>query len=423
MKTIKIGLSTLLFCLSLTTNAQNTNTMQQRIQSMSKEKLPEKNISSMQQIIRDFKLDPIKNAEDIDVLKGQVALSLVKTGRITACYTYINQMKNKFNQTSFLNMATYLLINDKKWNEASTMAQNTIARYESYKDNPLARPVNFPLEDWNRFMQMAAAPYYEAYAETLHAQGEDKQALLYQEKAIKDRALEELMQSSIELYTILLEADGQLDKAYKILLEMASMGKASITMSNQLKKLTVKKFASEEKAISFLDSIQANINNKYKTEIAKKMITNVAAPNFCLLDLNGKSISLNDLKGKIVVLDFWATWCAPCIASMPAMKKLSDKHPEVVFLFIATQESDPEAKARVQAYVKKNKFPLNLLLDQADAKNPKLFAVVNSYQAKGIPAKMVIDKHGKLRFSTEGYASDSELINELEAMIAIAKAQ
>lgn len=423
MKVIKIGLLALLFCLSFATNAQNKETIQSRIQAMSREQLPEKNITSMQLIIKDFKLDTLKNAEYIDVLKGQVALSLLKAGRISECYAYIKKMNNKFNQTSFLNMATYFLINDKKWDEASAMAHKTVILYESYKDNPSARPVSFPLADWKRFMKMAAAPYYEAYAEALHGQGENKQALLYQEKAIEDRKMEELMQTSIELYTALLEANGQTDKAYEILLEMASMGKASINMGNQLKKLMINKLGSEEKAISFLNSIQANINNKYKIEIAKKIISNVNAPNFSLLDLNGNRISLTDLKGKIVVLDFWATWCAPCIASMPAMKKLIDTHPEVVFLFIATQETGSEAQARVKAYIKKNKFPLKVLLDPADTKNPKIFAVANSYKVKGIPAKMVIDKHGKLRFSTEGYTSEAELINELEAMIAIAKAQ
>jgi len=389
---------------------------------MSKEKLPEKNINSMGRIIKDFKLDTIKNAEDIDVLKGQVALSFVKIGRLSECYAYINEMKNKFNQTSFLNMATYMLIKDKKWNEASVMAKKTVALYESYKDDPSSRPVSFPLKDWNRFMKMAAAPYYETYAEVLHMQGDDNQALLYQEKAMKDREMEELMQSSIELYAVLLEANGQVDKAYEMLLKMASLGKASINMSNQLKKLTIKKLG-EAQAVILLDSIQANISNKYKAELSKKMIDNVNAPDFSLMDLNGKRISLTDLSGKIVVLDFWATWCAPCIASMPAMKKISEKHPEVVFLFIATQESGSAADTRIRTYVKKNKFPLNVLIDPADGKNPKVFAVANSYKVKGIPAKMIIDRGGKLRFATEGYASDAELMNELEAMIAITKAQ
>ena len=125
----------------------------------------------------------------------------------------------------------------------------------------------------------------------------------------------------------------------------------------------------------------------------------------------------------MIVLDFWATWCAPCIAAMPAMEQLSKKHPEVVFLFIATQENGTDATQRVKAYVKKNQFPINVLMDQPMLSNPKIYVVANAYKVKGIPAKMVIDQQGKLRFATDGYTTDAELINELEAMITLTQAQ
>jgi len=106
---------------------------------------------------------------------------------------------------------------------------------------------------------------------------------------------------------------------------------------------------------------------------------------------------------------------------MPAMKKLSSQHPEVVFLFIATQESGTAAAKRIRAYVEKNKFPMNVLMDNPTAQYPKIFPVAAAYQLKGIPSKIIIDPDGKLRFLGDGYSSDKELINEMEAMIALVK--
>src|SRR5205823_2100118 len=50
------------------------------------------------------------------------------------------------------------------------------------------------------------------------------------------------------------------------------------------------------------------------------------APGFTLKDLNGQSVNLDDYKGKVVLLDFWATWCAPCVASMPELQRLHARY-------------------------------------------------------------------------------------------------
>lgn len=392
MKTIMILLLSMLFCCSWNAKAQTKETLQSRIQLMTKESDPEKNIVSMRNIIRDYQLDPVKNAEDIDVLKGQVALSFLKAGTFLKFEIYIGLIRNKFNQTSYLNMAADQLSRaGSNMDYAQVLAQKTVELYDSYKDDPSARPDGFPLEDWNRFMKMAAYPYYETYAAILHKNGDDKTALTFEEKALKGVNLEDAMSSSIALYSTLLVSQGQEDKAREILMK--------------------------------LNPIQRDGNDTYKTEIAKTMFTNQEASNFSLLDLHGKRVTLADLKGKVVVLDFWSTWCAPCVASMPAMEKISKQHPEVVFLFIATREKGKDAAQRVASYVKMNKFPVNVLMDQPMDQHPELFQVASAYKVDGIPTKVVIDRKGKLRFSTKGHSSDSELINELEAMIAIAKEQ
>ncbi|MEJ5995921.1 TlpA disulfide reductase family protein [Pedobacter sp. Du54] len=423
MKTIKNLILVFILFSHFLAGAQEVNTMSKRIQEMNKEQVPEKNVATMFSIIKEYKLDTLKNVEEIDVLKGQVALSYLNVGAFNEFENYIKRIKNKFNQTSYMNMAAdELLRKQTHLKTAAIIAQKTVLAYESYKDDPTAKPSTFPLADWSRFMKMAAYPYYETYAKALHLLNNDVKALFYEEKAIEGKDIEELMQPSVELYTELLTGAGQTEKACSLLLKMASIGKSSLKMNAQLKNLLVAKLGPKKSTI-FLDSLQRNTAKIYKIEVAKKMIENTEAPNFTLSDLNGKLASLIDFKGKVVVLDFWATWCAPCIAAMPAMKKMMEHHPEVVFLFIATQEIGADAEARVKAYVKQNNFPIHVLIDKPNPKNPKIFPVVAAYNVKGIPAKMVIDKKGNLRFATEGFSTDSELINELTAMISITEAQ
>jgi thiol-disulfide isomerase/thioredoxin len=89
--------------------------------------------------------------------------------------------------------------------------------------------------------------------------------------------------------------------------------------------------------------------------LAKELISQ-PAPAFSLVDLEGNKVSLAELKGKVVILDFWATWCAPCKKSFPAMQKALDKYkadPNVRFLFIDTWERIPEPKKAVQPLLQK----------------------------------------------------------------------
>lgn len=415
------NLIALFFCLTGTAKAQDSEKLMAVLKLMQKEKVPEKNELTMYRAIKELKLNPVKNAEEIDMLKGQLAMSYLTAKNFSKFESFIRQISNKFNQTSYLNMgADFLYRQSADLNYAEIIAKRTIDLYESYKNNPMAKPADFPLEDWNRFMTMAAYPYHQSYASILYKNGHYKKALFYQEMALKGQDLKKINPQIIDTYTILLEKDNQFDKAYDLLLSMAKTGRTDEKMNARLEKMHTKKYGNDDDAKAFLTSIHKNVKQLYQLEVAKKLIKDVEAPDFNLLDLSGKRVSLSDFSGKIVILDFWATWCAPCIASMPTMAQLSKKYPNVVFLFIATQESGKDAVKQVKTFIEKNKLEINVLMDVPTATNLKLFPVAKAYQLSGIPAKMVIDKKGQLRFKTEGFSTESELIHELEAMIAIA---
>lgn len=125
-----------------------------------------------------------------------------------------------------------------------------------------------------------------------------------------------------------------------------------------------------------------------------------------LVDATGKRVSLEDYKGRIIFINFWATWCPPCIAEMPSMQKLyGDYQDKIVFLFVTTDSFE-----RANAFLAKEN--LNLPVYQS-VSNPPL-----EIESATIPATYLIDKHSNVVMAKIGAAdwnSDSfrENLDEL----------
>jgi thiol-disulfide isomerase/thioredoxin len=122
-----------------------------------------------------------------------------------------------------------------------------------------------------------------------------------------------------------------------------------------------------------------------------------AAYDFTLDQLEGETLNFEDLRGKVVFINFWATWCAPCVAEMPSIDglyKIYKDNPDVVFVMINVENKED----KVKKFLKKKKFSFPIYLPNA-TQIPKV------YESKGIPTTFVLDKEGFIAYKKVGMAS------------------
>jgi peroxiredoxin len=140
-----------------------------------------------------------------------------------------------------------------------------------------------------------------------------------------------------------------------------------------------------------------------------------AAPAIALKTLDGKDLSLADQKGKVVLVDTWATWCPPCKASLPHIqavatdKALADKG------LVVWAVNDRETKAVVEKYMQDNKYTFTVLMDtKAD--------VLKAYYVTGIPTTIIIGRDGTVKEAIVGYGGEATA-KAIDAAVAKALAE
>lgn len=130
--------------------------------------------------------------------------------------------------------------------------------------------------------------------------------------------------------------------------------------------------------------------------------------------LDGTTVSLSDeLKGELIVLDFWTTWCKPCIRSIPKIIEVSEKYDESKVQFIGVNEDSPRNQNKVKPMVNSLKIPYTVVLDTEQAVLAEL--MVTAY-----PTLMILNREGELLYTHVGFSNGDEVeleekINELLA--------
>jgi thiol-disulfide isomerase/thioredoxin len=227
------------------------------------------------------------------------------------------------------------------------------------------------------------------------------------------------------VYTKLLYHFHKQDVAKSYIIAAIKADTADPEMIASLKSGYVKSDGAGKSFDAYYESLRPGDKLQRMQKKLKASMVKIPAMNFNLENLSGQRIELTKQKGKIVVLDFWASWCFPCKAAMPGMQTLVKKYEptgDAAFFFIATMEHDPNYKKLIHDFLAAKKYDFNVLYDAEDPETKKMGLVFNDYakvlKLSGIPQKIVIDQDGFIRWVSAGFSGDLvELTDEVSYII------
>ncbi|MFT5506346.1 MAG: peroxiredoxin [Gammaproteobacteria bacterium] len=148
--------------------------------------------------------------------------------------------------------------------------------------------------------------------------------------------------------------------------------------------------------IAFVRStIAVFILTLFVLQSAQSAAAGEAVPLFELNSVYGKPVALESLRGKVVMINFWATWCTPCVTELPTMAALKESFSDRPFEILAINMS--EGADQIRRFLSNNNIDLNfpLLLDPAGI-------IAEEYEVKALPATLIINRHGNFEFGGVG---------------------
>jgi thiol-disulfide isomerase/thioredoxin len=265
---------------------------------------------------------------------------------------------------------------------AEQISKKSVEIVRDRMENPIGNenPLDF---------QLSYIGYADTYALIMFKQKKYDSAYKYQDE-IYNLDTMGMGTDGRERYAVYMEKVKGLEYTKDFIEKQLIAGQNSALMVKQLQEIYKKLNLPDSEFENIKQAYLAIATKKLKEEVIAKY-GDIKAIDFTLTNLDGKDVKLSDYKGKVVVLNFWATWCGPCRASFPHMQELvaEYKNKDVVFFFVDTwQEGTPSIiKKEVSKFLTDNKYNFNVLFDYKQD-------IVAKYKIEAIPTKIVIDKKG-----------------------------
>ena len=274
-------------------------------------------------------------------------------------------------------------------------------------DDVAAKPPSMTTADWKQNTKYARGMVLDTYGFGLMKLGKLSEA----ERAF-DEALELTEYQDPEINEratgCLLKAE-RYQKAIAVSLASISKGKTNEKLMSNHSTAYRAVHGSEQGLQESIRAAEAAAAAALTEKLSKERV-NKPAPDFALKSLDGSVVKLSSLRGKIVVIDFWATWCGPCIQSFPYLQKVYEKHKndaDIVILAVNTWESKAgkDLEVHVKDFMAKNTYSFPVLFDEGS---------VDKYGVEGIPTKFIVDQKGMIQFEDIGFGGGEEMTQKME---------
>jgi thiol-disulfide isomerase/thioredoxin len=387
---------------AMAANPKGPVAMQERRREVFAEKDPKKSLELLDKFLADFP----QKGQILESLQMANVQLLVNAGEFNKAAALLESMPRK-NANLYNLLAWSLIEKGAELEKAVAWAKTGVELLRNPESS--TRPPYLSEARWKKGLKSQLGQVLDTYAFGVDKMGRlDEAERAYEEAyALTEGREAEINQRFVECYV----KNGKYDKAMAVALECVQKGRSNDQLIGQYKKAYIKTKGSE----AGFDELLAGIKDKAIAELREELknkLVNKPAIDFSLKGFDGNFIKLSELKGKVVVIDFWATWCGPCIASFPFLQKVYEKYksnPDVVILALNTWENETgaEREAKVKKFMEEKKFTFPVLFDDN---------FVYKYGVDGIPTKFIIDKKGMIQFKNVGFEG-SKMLDEMTIQI------
>ena len=386
------------------------------------------------EFVQKFPYDKFKNASPEtdrqlrNLLRSIIYNPVLDNRDYTALYKYTSQAPHYFLATYFWHLVQIPYNNGER--TAAQIRPVADFLYGELFSRPRAgNDRRFSPREWDNMMTGQNREAVMTYASILNETGMEKEALALAERIRDGYAFKS--SGFNDLYVRILQNNGCGPQVIPVI--KASLREDAVTPA-MLNILEADYIASNGSAKGYDEYVNSMKSAEKIRDMQQHLLQSLIDEDIKLFALEGPGgvrVDMSDLKDKIIVLDFWATWCGPCKAAMPGMQMAVDKYkddPDVVFYFIATMETKKDYREQIDRFMAGMGYNMNVLYDNVNPETGAKDQVYSAYSrqigSSGIPLKMIIDGNGKLRWASNGYmGSPSALVEELSFLIETMKAQ